>query len=239
MTRKTSTIALLLFGSGALLASCSGAADKPAAPPRHDMAGMGDMAGMAHGAGVTRIPASLAPFGKGYPAAGGPCRRLGESPATARWLDDSAILVGCPKADDAGKLGGQVVDTVDGITLVSIPTGAAAKVHASHDALVPGTQFNATTKIPCGMKWTKPTQSCDAGVKRNWGIDGTAMVVVTKPDGRKRALFFRDGQPLNADSSQADSSAGWTFTGTRKGDEVTIRFGPETYIVPDALVVGG
>lgn len=68
------------------------------------------------------IPASLAPFGDGYPNPGNPCRRLSEAPATADWLDDSAILVGCPTDASAAAAGGRVVATVEGVRLVSIAT---------------------------------------------------------------------------------------------------------------------
>ncbi|TFU03554.1 hypothetical protein EUV02_10355 [Polymorphobacter arshaanensis] len=77
-------------------------------------------------------PATLSPFGDGFPNAGDPCRRLGESPLTASYLDDSAILVGCPGAafDAAaasvinGKAG-RVVGAAEGVTLISIPQGDA------------------------------------------------------------------------------------------------------------------
>jgi len=66
-------------------------------------------------------PTTLTPLGDGYPAVGAPCRRVGESAATIDFLDHTAILVGCPTQDDALQLGGKVIATVDGITLVSVP----------------------------------------------------------------------------------------------------------------------
>ncbi len=66
-------------------------------------------------------PDTLTPLGDGYPAAGAPCRRVGESAATIDFLDHTALLVGCPTQGDALQLGGKVIATVDGITLVSVP----------------------------------------------------------------------------------------------------------------------
>jgi hypothetical protein len=66
-------------------------------------------------------PDTLKPLGDGYPAAGAPCRRVGESAATIDFLDHTALLVGCPTHGEAMQLGGKVIATVDGITLVSVP----------------------------------------------------------------------------------------------------------------------
>lgn len=74
---------------------------------------------------VASIPESLAPFGEGYPNAGAPCRQLGESAATSNYLDDSAVLVGCPSDETAAMLGGKVVGNVEGVRLVSVPMGDA------------------------------------------------------------------------------------------------------------------
>lgn len=194
---------------------------------------------------VNSIPEALAPFGDGYPNPGDVCRRLGESEATSNFLDDSATLVGCPSEAAAEALGGTVVGNIDGVRLVSIPMGDAnggmvLPVDApSEDALVAGTDYNATAQVRCGFRNAKPTQTCDAGVKRKWGEDGTTLVEVQKPDGFKRAIFFKGTEPYGADSAQSDGSAGWNFTALRNGDEVTIRFGPETYVIVDAFVEGG
>jgi hypothetical protein len=48
--------------------------------------------------------------------------------------------------------------------------------------------FNATGQIPCAQYAGQPMAQCDFGVSRAGG--GTATVVVTRLDGRNRALFF-------------------------------------------------
>ena len=192
------------------------------------------------------IPDRLAPFGDGYPASGDPCRRLGESDATRNYLDDRAILIGCPDEASARAIGGRIVGNLEGVRLISIPMGDAdigmvenGPAAAGNDALVAGTEYNATTTLPCDFGGAAPTQTCEAGAKRNWGEDGTNLVEVTKPDGRKRAIFFNGTEPYSADSAQSDGSAGWDFETQRDGDRVTITYGPETYVVVDALITGG
>jgi hypothetical protein len=190
---------------------------------------------------MAAIPASLAPFGEGWPKAGDPCRRLGESPATANWLDDSAVLVGCPTAEAAAALGGKVLATVEGVTVVTVPTrdASAGMPAADGDAKVAGTDYNATAELPCSVDGGNTLQRCTAGVKRKWGEDGTTLVEVTKPDGRMRALFFKGKVATSTDGVEADGSAAYAFNAERMDDETRISFGPERYVVPDAFVAGG
>lgn len=72
-------------------------------------------------------PASFKVMGLGYPSEGDKCRRLGESAAVINYLDDSAILVGCPGTRDSdaaialiSERSAKVVGEVDGVTLISI-----------------------------------------------------------------------------------------------------------------------
>jgi hypothetical protein len=117
---------------------------------------------------------------------------------------------------------------------------AVARAAAGGEALVPGTDDNATTIISCGFEGAPPPQKCNAGIKRNRGDTlGEHLIEVTRPDGRKRAIFLRGTEPYGADCAQSDGSAGWDFKTTRKDDQVTISYGPETYVIVDAMVTGG
>ncbi|KGM55750.1 hypothetical protein N800_11545 [Lysobacter daejeonensis GH1-9] len=191
---------------------------------------------------LSAIPASLAPFGNGYPTAGSPCLRLGESEATLQWLDDSADLVGCPDAASAAALGGKVVATIEGATVVSVPRAvppASQPVEGTTDALVPGTAFHATTSLPCSADGGRTMATCEAGVIRAQAPDQFTTVEITRPDGRKRVISFRATTAIGADGSQADGASGYTFKATRSSDNTIIDYGPEHYVITDALIVGG
>jgi hypothetical protein len=79
-----------------------------------------------------------------------------------------------------------------------------------------------------------PTGSCPAGVKREGG--GSAMVTVTKPDGRTRTIFFENGRAIGYDQSQDDTGR---FSAFRQGDPNIIKIGQERYEIPDAMTFGG
>jgi hypothetical protein len=94
--------------------------------------------------------------------------------------------------------------------------------------------FDATGSIPCAKSTGQPMGSCTFGVSRAGG--GYATVVIDKTDDRTRAIFFRMGIPIGADTSEADPGE---FSASRESDLHLIRVGTERYEIPDAVVLGG
>jgi hypothetical protein len=96
-------------------------------------------------------------------------------------------------------------------------------------------KFDATGPLPCAQLVGQPMGQCEFGVARAGG--GYATVVIKKPNGRTRAIFFRMGKPIGADTSQADGYA--EFRATKESDLHLIRVGNERYEIPDAVILGG
>lgn len=153
---------------------------------------------------------------------------------TARYAAALAVLSLAACNGDAPPEAGAETEAAD-----AAAQDTPATVDGTEDALVPGTEYNATTIMKCGFDNAAPTQDCDAGIVRNWGEEGKHLIEVSKPDGTTRALFFDGTTPTGADSAEADGSAGWDFDWSRSGDEVIVRFGPESYVVVDAMITGG
>jgi len=95
--------------------------------------------------------------------------------------------------------------------------------------------FDATGRIPCAQHAGQPMASCRFGVAREAG--GNATVVITRPDGSSRAIFFADGRASSADTGQADGYP--EFSVNKTNDLNTISIGDERYEIPDAVVFGG
>jgi hypothetical protein len=96
-------------------------------------------------------------------------------------------------------------------------------------------EFDATGDIPCAQSAGQPMTPCEFGVARASG--GYATVVINLPDGRTRAIFFRMGKPIGADTSQADGYP--EFKAAKENDLNLIRVGDERYEIPDAVIIGG
>lgn len=89
--------------------------------------------------------------------------------------------------------------------------------------------FDATGKIMCGRAM------CDFGVARSGG--GFATVVFRMADGRDRAIYFRMGEPMGANTSEADGYP--AFSATKTKDMYNVRVGQERYQIPEAVIFGG
>jgi len=96
-------------------------------------------------------------------------------------------------------------------------------------------QFDARSVVRCAQQPGGAMQDCQAAVAREPG--GTATVVVTRPDGRTRFIFFEKGKAAGADLSQADGNM--KFRAVKRGDVYTIDAGNERYEIVEAIVFGG
>lgn len=111
---------------------------------------------------------------------------------------------------------------------------AGAAVLSSSERAGQG-KFDASGKIPCAQYKGQPMTQCEFKVAR--GTNGSATVVVTRPDGRTRAIFFEKGKATSADLSQADGNM--KFRAKKKSDLFMIEAGNERYEIPEAVVFGG
>lgn len=234
ISHRLVTTTISAVAAAALLAACS----QDTAPASEDIRAS-DAA--AAGTGFA-WPASLPVFGDGFPGPGAACRRIGESPATVEFLDDSAALVGCPTAQDAARLGGTVLKQIDGVTLVSVPNDRAATPgdgDGQGDAKVAGTPYNATAQLRCeGYRGMKATM-CNAGVQRN-AEGGQTLVSIDWPDGvnSRMLIFDQTGKVISANTNEADGSSKFPVVGKRAGDTTIVTIGPERYEVPDVFIKG-
>ncbi|WP_247712447.1 hypothetical protein [Qipengyuania xiapuensis] len=185
----------IMAGASALaLAACGGS------PAEDDAAGED-----ASAETLVSIPESLAPFGEGYPNAGDPCRNLGESAATSNYLDDSAVLVGCPSEASAEALNGNIVGNVEGVRLVSVPMGDANVGMGENGPVASPVQAEAPREIPirgansletrCADKVASTTGARVIGTNRIEESEA-AIAIFVNVDGAEapwRCLAYRDG----------------------------------------------
>jgi hypothetical protein len=117
------------------------------------------------------------------------------------------------------------------------PSAEVPRDAAASDATTRAAEgdYDATGQIPCAQFAGQPMGQCDFGVSRASG--GTATVVITRPDGSTRALFFIEGKFNSADTSQADGYP--EYSAERESDLNLITVGKERYEIPDAVIWGG
>lgn len=117
----------------------------------------------------------------------------------------------------------------------SSPTNGGGSQRASSSERAGQGQFDANGQVPCSQSQGQPMTSCNFGVARDSG--GSATVAVTRPDGRKRFIFFEKGKAISADLSQTDGNM--RFHATKDGDLYIIEAGDERYEIPEAVIFGG
>lgn len=185
-------------------------------------------------------PASLAPFGDGYPKAGDVCRRLGESSMTSAWLDHTATLVGCPGADDSASAQaivrqrhGRVVGNAEGVTLISVPNeGHVAAMPEQRDGI------RATGTLRCARRAGQRMRVCRFDIARH--DDRSAVLVVYLPGGGTRAIFFDpDGNVAGVAGKATDRPTRQRVSQRKSAGVDSISIGRERYRVPDAVLNGG
>ena len=96
-------------------------------------------------------------------------------------------------------------------------------------------RFDARGPVSCAMRPGQRMRQCEAAVARDPG--GNATMVITRPDGRKRFIFFENGNPISADLSQADGNM--EFRASKGGDVYYIEAGDERYEIIEAFIYGG
>jgi heat shock protein HslJ len=173
---------------------------------------------------------------------------LREQPSTKAKIIDRYVLgtildnLGCQTNEghiwcDVQKLGGGARGYVASKFLKPAvsPDGSVA-TGADDSALHAGqSKFDATGKVSCSFSGDDAMKECEFGVARAGG--GYATVVITKPDGMKRAVYFRMGKALGADTSQAHGYP--EFHSSKESDWNFIHVGDEFYKIPDEVIYGG
>jgi len=119
---------------------------------------------------------------------------------------------------------------------VSVIGKALDPTPASKDAVIPGTPFHASAKIPCVPyieKYRDKKQlECEAFVIRR-GFDGTATVEIPQENSVPRRILFVKGKPVASDSP-------YPVVFSRKDDTTIVTFDTdERYEIFDALIFGG
>lgn len=203
--------------------SIDAARDVPAAPenggPRN-----WQVTGVSRGLNLRERPSTSAKIIAGF-ASGAILDNLGCLRAEGRVWCDVQQLGGGPRGYVAAEFLKPAVS----------PNGAVATGPDTSALRAGRNEFDATGKLPCALFVGQPMTQCDFGVARAGG--GYATVVIKKPNGTNRAIFFRMGKPIGADTSQADGYP--EFRTTKESDLNLIRVGSERYEIPDAVILGG
>jgi hypothetical protein len=116
-------------------------------------------------------------------------------------------------------------------------SGRPSTESSTADAIVAGTNFNATGEIPCARHSAQPMSPCRFGVIRRG--NGAATLTVFWPDGGARYIYFENGKATSSDATSAVTTTG-AVTTERQGDLNKLSIGSEErFEIPDAVIFGG
>ncbi|UCE32339.1 MAG: META domain-containing protein [Burkholderiales bacterium] len=207
---------------------------------------------MTLAANGVRIALSAAPATSGpepWPTHAGRDRPAGDPPYLSVFGLPGPLSLRAGPASGAEVLGEVAAGTVlrnrgcsGGWCQVELPDGSLAgwadaeRLEPANTALRAGRGiFDATGIVPCAKGAGMPSTACPFGVARS--ESGEVTVVVRRPDGLNRALFFLQGQFAFADTSEA--GVGRQASVRREAGLNLIRVGDERYEIPDAVASGG
>lgn len=181
-------------------------------------------------------PMSLRPVGPPQLPKGSPCRMVAENVAVAEFVDHAATLVACPGARSSiaiGKFltvnGGKVVAEVDGFTLISVPKSA----QGAGDKKIAGSVARVG-QLRCTSAGNMPMTKCGYSVIERRG--GTFTIVVARPAGGQRAIFFANGKVRGADIVQQPGMKPQRLVTTTELDLFVVSVGEERYEIPKDIV---
>jgi hypothetical protein len=160
---------------------------------------------------------------------------LGDNAYTGRLPESGDYTIRLYQMRSAARRGATANYTLTVEIMAGDPGESGGVESTQTDALVPGTEFHATGKIPCARTGGQPTIECEFGVVRNG--DGSGYVKVFWPNGGNRVLFFEDGAPVTFDWSEADGDA--TMTVDKEVDLYRVRIGDQRFKIPEAVLLGG
>lgn len=163
------------------------------------------------------------------------------APVLARFTPGQRLAnMGCQKVEArvwclVQPIGGGPVGHVaqDFLRPATGPDGAVARGEDDSALRAGEGRFDATGTVPCAEVAAQPMAQCGFGVARAGG--GYATVVITRPGGAQRLIFFADGMAIGTDSSEA-APAG-AFRAIKEGDLNRVFVGEERYEIPDAVVL--
>lgn len=91
--------------------------------------------------------------------------------------------------------------------------------------------------IPCGLN-DRISTTCPVSVRADPIGQDNWFVIIERPDGLPRTIYFSENEPWGGDGAEADGSAAFEFSYQRSEQGSLISFGPERYVIPDAVIPG-